>query len=153
MLVLDSSIESGFTCLLSCSVFISQSKNPAFYAESLAKTLLGMNSPDNILLEKAAPVPPGTPADCRPPPQGPPTRPSSFLLCSLAVCTNRQTSLLCAAGGLPSALQMEQRSRGSRSWTPGVCSPPPSPCADLLSSSAGPLPSWSRPIALPRALR
>ena len=81
MLVLDSSIESGFTCLLSCSVFISQSKNPAFCAESLAKTLLGMNSPDNILLEKAAPVPPGTPADCRPPPQGPPTRPSSCLLC------------------------------------------------------------------------
>lgn len=70
--------------------------------QSLAKTLLGLNSPDSVLLRRQHQFP------AEPSAAGPrfraPTRPSS-LLCSLALCTDRQASLLCAAGGFPSTLQ------------------------------------------------
>ena len=141
------------TCLLSCSVFVSQSESPALCAESLAKTVLGMNSPDNILLEKAAPVPPRAPADCRPPPQGPRTRPSSWL-CSLLSAPTSDLSALCsrwppvrladgAALGLP-VLDPGRLLPASRS----LCWPPL-----LLGRSSGLPLFWSRPVALPGTLR
>ena len=123
------------TCLLSCSVFVSQSESPALCAESLAKTLLGMNSPDNILLEKAAPVPPRAPADCRPPPQGPRTRPSSWL-CSLALCANVRP--LCSVQ--PVASRPPCRWSSSRAPGPGPrASAPRLPLPVLASSPPRPV--------------
>ena len=124
--------------------------------QSLAKTLLGLNSLDNILLRRQHQFP------AEPSAAGPhfraPTRPSS-LLCSLALCTNRQASLLCSRGP-PVRLAEERRSRapwaaprGSapRLLPPVLASSPPRPVLHRPGANPSPSPGpfGSHPPCVP----
>ena len=160
MLVLDSSIESGFTCLLSCSVFISQSKNPAFCAESLAKTLLGMNSPDNILLEMQHQFPPEPPQTAGPhlrgPRRGPPpscsvlwlSAPTVRPLCSVQPVASHPPCRWSSALGAPGP---GPRASAPRLHLPVLTSSPPRQV--LCRPGADPSPSPGPFVSHPPCVR